>query len=243
MARRSRKIKRSRSRKVRRVSQKRKSRSRRVSQKRKSRSRRVSRKGGRKRRTKKRISRKMKGGAEGIGKEYYFKDREAWQQETGNYPILTSNIEKITKGGVAIMGDGGRAWSHVYETKDDAEKNKNGINIKSIIQQMHNEKEEDAIRLKQAEKRLAPEAEAAGGWIWMNDADGKGAYWISEKIEGNYKVQKSLPQGYGPHVQGDLQILNAEAADVKFNELLAEGARIVHRIPRRGDSGIVIEGQ
>jgi len=217
----------------------------------------------------------MKGGAEGIGKEYYFKDREAWQQETGNYPILTSNIEKITEGGVAIMGDGGRAWSHVYETKDDAEKNKNGIDIKSIIQQMHNEKEEDAIRLKQEEKRLrqaekrlafsegmlspsspvyiadydvlqkivAPEAEAAGGWIWMNDADGKGAYWISEKIEGNYKVQKSLPQGYGPHVQGDLQILNAEAADVKFNELLAERVVKVYRIPRWGDSGIVIEGQ
>jgi hypothetical protein len=51
MARKTRKIKRSRSRKVRRVS-------------RKSRSRRVSRKGGRKRRTKKRVSRKMKGGAE-----------------------------------------------------------------------------------------------------------------------------------------------------------------------------------
>ena len=56
MARITRKVKRSRSRKVRRVSRKRKSRSRRVSRKRNS------RKGGRKKRTKKRVSRKMKGG-------------------------------------------------------------------------------------------------------------------------------------------------------------------------------------
>jgi len=134
MARRTRKIKRSRSRKVRRVSQKRKS-----------------RKGGRKRRTKKRVSRKMKGGAEGIGKEYYFNDRAAWQPEKGDYSILKGTIKEITRTGVAIMGDEKRVWSHVYKTEDDAKGNNNGIKIKNILQQMHNEKEE----LKQAQKRLA----------------------------------------------------------------------------------------
>ena len=134
MARRTRKIKRSRSRKVRRVSRKRKS-----------------RKGGRKRRTKKRVSRKMKGGAEGIGKEYYFNDRAAWQPEKGDYSILKGTIKEITRTELAIMGDGTRVWSHVYKTEDDAKGNDNGITIQSIIQQMDNEKEE----LKQAQKRLA----------------------------------------------------------------------------------------
>jgi len=83
----------------------------------------------------------MKGGAEGIGKEYYFKDRAAWQPEKGEYFILKGTITEITPGGVAKMGDEKTAWSHVYNTREDAIEN-NGITIDSIIEQMSPEERE-----------------------------------------------------------------------------------------------------